>query len=123
MTLAELHTVPTRAKTQPLTMPPLTLFRHLPGRAARPSEGHHHRDLKPSNILVTLIDAKPVPKVIDFGVAKAIGGKLRSVAVHPVRRRWWARWSTCAGASGLFRKIARTYRECRGMHGVGSDQP
>lgn len=33
-----------------------------------------HRDLKPSNILVDLIDGKGVPKVIDFGVAKAIGG-------------------------------------------------
>ncbi|HET7204021.1 MAG TPA: serine/threonine-protein kinase, partial [Steroidobacteraceae bacterium] len=30
-----------------------------------------HRDLKPSNILVTLHDGVPVPKVIDFGVAKA----------------------------------------------------
>ncbi len=39
-------------------------------------KGIIHRDLKPSNILVTLIDARPVPKVIDFGVAKAIGGKL-----------------------------------------------
>lgn len=32
-----------------------------------------HRDLKPSNILVSVIDGKPVPKVIDFGVAKALG--------------------------------------------------
>jgi serine/threonine protein kinase/tetratricopeptide (TPR) repeat protein len=39
-------------------------------------KGIVHRDLKPSNILVTLIDGAPVPKVIDFGVAKAIGGKL-----------------------------------------------
>src|SRR6516225_10049907 len=39
-------------------------------------KGIIHRDLKPSNILVTLIDGRPVPKVIDFGVAKAIGGKL-----------------------------------------------
>ena len=39
-------------------------------------KGIIHRDLKPSNILVTLIDARTVPKVIDFGVAKAIGGKL-----------------------------------------------
>src|SRR5689334_7029830 len=41
---------------------------------------HHkaviHRDLKPSNILVTLHDGEPVPKVIDFGVAKALGQKL-----------------------------------------------
>src|SRR6516225_3936543 len=35
-----------------------------------------HRDLKPSNILVTLHDGEPVPKVIDFGVAKALGQKL-----------------------------------------------
>jgi serine/threonine protein kinase/Flp pilus assembly protein TadD len=39
-------------------------------------KGIVHRDLKPSNILVTLIDGKPVPKVIDFGVAKATAGKL-----------------------------------------------
>lgn len=31
-----------------------------------------HRDLKPSNILVTTVDGKPVPKVIDFGIAKAL---------------------------------------------------
>jgi WD40 repeat protein/serine/threonine protein kinase len=35
-------------------------------------KGIIHRDLKPSNILVTLHDGVPVPKVIDFGVAKAI---------------------------------------------------
>src|SRR5437870_48828 len=35
-----------------------------------------HRDLKPSNILVTLVDGKAIPKIIDFGVAKATGGKL-----------------------------------------------
>jgi WD40 repeat protein/serine/threonine protein kinase len=32
-----------------------------------------HRDLKPSNIIVTETDGRPVPKVIDFGVAKAMG--------------------------------------------------
>ena len=39
-------------------------------------KGIVHRDLKPANILVTMIDARPVPKVIDFGVAKATAGKL-----------------------------------------------
>ena len=34
-------------------------------------KGIIHRDLKPSNILVTIVDGKPVPKVIDFGIAKA----------------------------------------------------
>ncbi|HXY36142.1 MAG TPA: WD40 repeat domain-containing serine/threonine-protein kinase [Planctomycetaceae bacterium] len=35
-------------------------------------KGIIHRDIKPSNVLVTMQDARPVPKVIDFGVAKAI---------------------------------------------------
>ncbi len=39
-------------------------------------KGIIHRDLKPSNVMVTLYDGKPVPKVIDFGVAKALGQKL-----------------------------------------------
>ena len=39
-------------------------------------KGIIHRDLKPTNILVTLIDGEAVPKVIDFGVAKALGQKL-----------------------------------------------
>jgi serine/threonine protein kinase len=39
-------------------------------------KGVIHRDIKPSNILVTIIDGKPVPKVIDFGIAKAIEGRL-----------------------------------------------
>jgi serine/threonine protein kinase len=39
-------------------------------------KGVIHRDLKPTNVLVCLYDAKPVPKVIDFGVAKAAGIKL-----------------------------------------------
>src|SRR4029077_14438101 len=33
-----------------------------------------HRDIKPTNILVTEHDGKPVPKVIDFGLAKALQG-------------------------------------------------
>jgi serine/threonine protein kinase/Tfp pilus assembly protein PilF len=36
-------------------------------------KGIIHRDLKPSNVLVTLLDSKPVVKVIDFGIAKALG--------------------------------------------------
>jgi tetratricopeptide (TPR) repeat protein len=39
-------------------------------------KGIIHRDLKPSNILVAPYDGKPVPKVIDFGVAKAVGQQL-----------------------------------------------
>ena len=39
-------------------------------------KGIIHRDIKPSNVLVSLYDGKPVPKVIDFGVAKAIEQRL-----------------------------------------------
>src|SRR5437016_286399 len=39
-------------------------------------KGIIHRDIKPSNVLVALYDGKPVPKVIDFGVAKAAGQPL-----------------------------------------------
>jgi serine/threonine protein kinase len=38
-------------------------------------KGIIHRDIKPSNILVTMLDGVPVPKVIDFGIAKATGGE------------------------------------------------
>ncbi len=38
-------------------------------------KGIIHRDIKPSNILVTLQEGVPVPKVIDFGIAKAIGAQ------------------------------------------------
>jgi serine/threonine protein kinase len=39
-------------------------------------KGIIHRDIKPSNVLVALYDGQPVPKVIDFGVAKATGQAL-----------------------------------------------
>ena len=39
-------------------------------------KGIIHRDIKPSNILVALHDGAPVPKVIDFGIAKATAGRL-----------------------------------------------
>src|SRR5258705_6212254 len=39
-------------------------------------KGIIHRDLKPSNVLVARYDGKPVPKIIDFGVAKATGQRL-----------------------------------------------
>src|SRR5262249_249867 len=44
-------------------------------------KGIIHRDLKPSNILVALYDDKPVPKIIDFGVAKATGPKLTELTM------------------------------------------
>lgn len=51
----------------------LTLFTQLCKAIQHAHQkGVIHRDLKPSNVLVTVQDGKPVPKVIDFGVAKAI---------------------------------------------------
>jgi serine/threonine protein kinase/Flp pilus assembly protein TadD len=45
-------------------------------------KGIIHRDLKPSNVLVTLHDGEPVPKVIDFGVAKALNQRLADKTVY-----------------------------------------
>ena len=39
-------------------------------------KGIIHRDLKPSNVLVTIEDGKPIPKIIDFGVAKSVNQPL-----------------------------------------------
>jgi eukaryotic-like serine/threonine-protein kinase len=45
-------------------------------------KGIIHRDIKPSNILVTLHDGVPVPKVIDFGIAKATQGELTDKTIY-----------------------------------------
>ena len=45
-------------------------------------KGVIHRDLKPSNVLVTLQDDRPVPKIIDFGVAKATTQPLTDRTLH-----------------------------------------
>jgi ankyrin repeat protein len=53
---------------------------------------HHkgviHRDLKPSNILVTVKDDRPVPKVIDFGVAKATQARLTEKTLFTRFQQW-----------------------------------
>src|SRR5438094_4287975 len=51
-------------------------------------KGIIHRDLKPSNILVTLHDGVPVPKVIDFGIAKATEGRLTNLTVYTELRQF-----------------------------------
>jgi serine/threonine protein kinase len=45
-------------------------------------KGVIHRDLKPSNVLVAEQDGQPLPKIIDFGVAKAIGPRLTEATLH-----------------------------------------
>jgi serine/threonine protein kinase/formylglycine-generating enzyme required for sulfatase activity/Flp pilus assembly protein TadD len=46
------------------------------------TKGVIHRDIKPSNVLVTIRDGAPVSKVIDFGIAKAIGGRLTDQTLY-----------------------------------------
>ena len=45
-------------------------------------KGVIHRDIKPSNVLVSIQDGKPVPKVIDFGVAKALHQRLADASMY-----------------------------------------
>jgi serine/threonine protein kinase len=47
-------------------------------------KGIIHRDLKPSNVLIAEYDGKPVPKVIDFGVAKALGHAIQDQTIHSI---------------------------------------
>jgi serine/threonine protein kinase len=64
-------------RTSPLPLGTIAVVQGgLPGGATCASKAIIHRDLKPSNILVIRVDLHPVPKVIDFGVAKALGQKL-----------------------------------------------
>ena len=61
----------------------LTLFEQVCGAVQHAhTKGIIHRDIKPSNVLVALHDETPVPKVIDFGVAKAIGQQLTEKTVY-----------------------------------------
>ncbi len=45
-------------------------------------KGIIHRDLKPSHVMVTLYDGVPVPKIIDFGIAKAVKGRLTEKTLY-----------------------------------------
>lgn len=45
-------------------------------------KGIIHRDIKPSNVMLTLHDGEPVPKVIDFGIAKATQGELTDKTIY-----------------------------------------
>jgi serine/threonine protein kinase/tetratricopeptide (TPR) repeat protein len=51
-------------------------------------KGIIHRDIKPSNILVTISENEPVPKIIDFGVAKATSQRLTEKTVYTELGQW-----------------------------------
>ncbi|MHC5023448.1 MAG: tetratricopeptide repeat protein [Planctomycetota bacterium] len=51
-------------------------------------KGIIHRDIKPSNVMITLNDGRPVPKVIDFGIAKATNQRLTEKTVFTEYRQF-----------------------------------
>ena len=53
-----------------------------------------HRDLKPSNILVAEVDGKPMPRIIDFGLAKTAAPRYRDKRCSPKWARFWVRPDT-----------------------------
>ena len=57
-------------------------------------KGIIHRDVKPSNVLVASYDGKPVPKVIDFGIAKAVEQPLTDRLLYTEFAPSSARWNT-----------------------------
>ncbi len=61
----------------------LTLFEQVCSAIQHAHQkGVIHRDIKPSNVLVTTYDGAPTPKVIDFGIAKAMQQKLTKQIFH-----------------------------------------
>jgi len=74
------HKVDTRARLQLFTQ-----VCHAIQHAHQ--KGIIHRDIKPSNVLVTLHDGVPVPKVIDFGIAKATNSELTSKTLFTEHRQ------------------------------------
>jgi serine/threonine protein kinase len=80
-------------------------------------KGIIHRDLKPSNVLVTVIDGAAVPKVIDFGVAKATGASLTDRTIYTAFHQF------VPGLPTLCRHAAFHVPGTCGTHGHGHGYP
>ncbi len=66
----------------------LALFRDVCGAVQHAHQkGVIHRDIKPSNVLVTVADGRPIPKIIDFGIAKATSARLTDKTLFTEHRQ------------------------------------
>ena len=108
-------------RASPIDAARLELFLQVCGAIQHAHQkGVIHRDIKPSNVLVAVQDGKPVPKIIDFGIAKATKSHLtgrpmltqrgstdRHAGVHEpgaggdgratsIRRQICTRWACCS---------------------------
>ncbi len=75
------HLLDTRARLR-LFLPLCQAIQHAH------QKGIIHRDIKPSNVLVTLREEKPVPKIIDFGIAKALHQRLTERTLLTEKGEW-----------------------------------
>lgn len=80
-----------------------------------------HRDLKPSNILVEEVDGVPVPKIIDFGIAKALGGS--SVRNSQTQSTLTGRWAILGTAQYMSPEQAASEADvdaCSDIYSLGT---